>query len=180
MNKYLEDAEQSIAALRLHLSDKNKTLEDMGAKLSAALEEVERLKAERDRAFEKLAIDAVQYDALLAERDRERKEHAQWVRELEGALVEQRDNKDGAYLERNRLVALLASMFPSGIKRTAIEGWSADWNGCVYIDFPWGQASWHYHDSHAFLFDHLPPYQGSWDGHTTDQKYAAIAARSKP
>lgn len=82
--------------------------------------------------------------------------------------------KDGAYLERNKLVALLATLYPSGIKRTAIEGWSEDWHGCVYIDFPWGQASWHYHDSHAHLFDGLPPYTGVWDGHSTEQKYAAI------
>jgi hypothetical protein len=88
--------------------------------------------------------------------------------------AEQRGYKDAAYLERNKLVALLASLYPSGIKRTAIEGWSADWHGCVYIDFPWGQASWHYHDSHAGLFEHLPPYAGEWDGHTTEEKYAAI------
>ena len=84
--------------------------------------------------------------------------------------------KDDAYLERNRLVALLAGFYPSGTKRTAIEGWDEEWHGCVYIDFPWGQASWHYHDSHAYLFDHLPPYAGEWNGHTTDQKYADIVS----
>jgi len=83
---------------------------------------------------------------------------------------------DSVYLERNKLVALLATLFPSGIKRTAIEGWSEDWHGCVYIDFPWGQASWHYHDSQADLFAFLPPYAGVWDGHTTEAKYAAIVA----
>lgn len=82
--------------------------------------------------------------------------------------------KDAAYLERNKLVALLATLYPSGLKRTAIEGWSEDWHGCVYIDFPWGQASWHYHDSHAHLFDGLPPYKGVWDGHSTEQKYNRI------
>lgn len=104
-------------------------------------------------------------------------------RELVPALAAevraQREAKDGAYLERNKLVALLASLYPSGIKRTAIEGWSADWHGCVYIDFPWGQASWHYHDSHAGLFEHLPPYAGEWDGHTTEAKYDAIVQASR-
>lgn len=90
------------------------------------------------------------------------------------AVEDQRRQKDRAYLERNMLVVLLASIYPSGIKRTAIEGWSDDWHGCVYIDFPWGQASWHYHDSQAHLFAHLPPYEGEWDGHTTEEKYAAI------
>lgn len=86
----------------------------------------------------------------------------------------QKAQKDAAYLERNKLVALLASLFPSGIAKTAIEGWSEDWHGCVYIDFPGFQASWHYHDSQAYLFEHLPPYEGSWDGHTTEEKYEKI------
>jgi hypothetical protein len=92
------------------------------------------------------------------------------------ALVKERD---GAYLERNQLVALLASVYPSGIKRTAIEGWHKDWHGCVYIDFPWGQASWHYHVSQADLFAHLPPYQCQWDGHSTAAKYTAIVDASR-
>lgn len=92
---------------------------------------------------------------------------------------EQRKAKDGAYYERNKLVLLLASIYPSGIKRTSIPGWSEDWHGCVYIDFPWGQASWHYHDSHAHLFEHLPQYADEWDGHTTDSKYAAICAAAQ-
>ena len=92
-----------------------------------------------------------------------------------------REEKDGAYEERNRVVALLASVFPSGVKKTAIPGWDAEWHGCVYIDLPTGQASWHYHDSQAHLFSHLPPYQGDWDGHTTEIKYerAARAALAK-
>lgn len=84
--------------------------------------------------------------------------------------------KDAAYLERNQVVAALASVFPSGTARTAIPGWSDDWHGCVYIDLPTGQVSWHFHDSHAHLFAHLPPYAGKWDGHTTDEKYARLAA----
>jgi hypothetical protein len=90
------------------------------------------------------------------------------IAELEAA-------KDGAYEERNRLVALIASLFPSGTARTNIPGWSDDWHGCVYIDFPWGQASWHFHDSQSALFKHLPLYQGEWDGHTNDEKYQSIA-----
>lgn len=84
--------------------------------------------------------------------------------------------KDGAYLERNQVVAALSKCFPSGTARTAIEGWSEDWHGCVYILLPTGQASWHYHDSQAYLFAHLPPYRGSWDGHDTPEKYRRLAA----
>lgn len=85
-------------------------------------------------------------------------------------------DKDSAYLERNRLVAALASLFPSGIARTDIPGWLPEWHGCVYVDLPTGQASWHYHDSQAHLFAHLPPYTKAWDGHSTDEKYQRLAA----
>lgn len=86
---------------------------------------------------------------------------------------------NAAYAERNKLVAYLASQFPSGIKRTEIAGWDAEWHGCVYIDTPVGQMSWHYHDREADLFAHLPPYDGEWDGHTTEQKYERLAALGK-
>jgi hypothetical protein len=82
--------------------------------------------------------------------------------------------RDGAYTERNRLVAFLASIYPSGVKKTAIPGWDEAWHGCVYIDLPVGQASWHFHDSEAHLFANLPPYEGEWDGHTTEEKYERI------
>ena len=113
------------------------------------------------------------HDQFLADANK------QWMADCE-RLTAERDAlvaaKDGAYLERNQLVALLSKVFPAGKKQTAIEGWSEDWHGCVYIDLPTGQASWHYHDSQAYLFDHLPEYQGVWDGHTTDEKYERIAA----
>ena len=91
-------------------------------------------------------------------------------------LSEMKARKDAAYLERNQVVAALAKAYPSGLRKTAIEGWGEDWHGCVMIDLPTGQASWHYHDSQAHLFADLPAYAGEWDGHTTDEKYARLAA----
>lgn len=96
------------------------------------------------------------------------------------ALNDMEACKDAAYWERNQLVALLSKLFPSGTKRTSIDGWSDDWHGCVYIDLPTGQASWHYHDSQAYLFEHLPPYAGEWDGHTTAKKYERIEEIEAP
>lgn len=87
-----------------------------------------------------------------------------------------KDAKDQAYEERNRVVAALARLFPSGVARTAIEGWDPEWHGCVWLDLPTGQASWHYHDSQAYLFEGLRPYRKGWDGHTTEQKYERLAA----
>jgi hypothetical protein len=83
--------------------------------------------------------------------------------------------RDGAYTERNRLVAFLASIYPSGVKKTAIHGWDEAWHNCVYIDLPVGQASWHYHNDEAHLFAYLPPYENKWDGHTTEEKYERIS-----
>ena len=79
-----------------------------------------------------------------------------------------------AYHERNQLAALLARLYPSGIKRTEIEGWDPEWHGCVYIDLPTGQCSFHYHGSEHELFADLPPYAGEWDGHSTAEKYRRI------
>jgi len=143
------------------------------ARIEALSAEVERLKNNpRQSAFgkesEKLADDYLTlsraFNELLAERD-----------QLSAQLEAMEARKDAAYLERNQLVALVSKLFPAGTKRTAIEGWSDDWHGCVYIDLPTGQASWHYHDSQAYLFEHLPPYVGDWDGHSTEQKYERIA-----
>jgi hypothetical protein len=64
------------------------------------------------------------------------------------------------------------------VKKTAIPGWDEAWHGCIYIDLPTGQASWHFHDSEAHLFAHLPPYDGEWDGHTTEEKYERMARKA--
>lgn len=91
-------------------------------------------------------------------------------------LEAMRQRKDGAYFERNQVVAALAKCFPSGVAKTAIDGWSEDWHGCVYIDLPTGQVSWHFHDSQAYLFKDLPSYAGAWDGHDTPEKYRRVNA----
>jgi hypothetical protein len=91
------------------------------------------------------------------------------------------EQKDGAYLERNRCVALIARMAIAlghrvAVTKTAIEGWSEDWHGCIYIDLPTGQVSWHFHDSQAELFADLPRGDATWDGHDTPEKYRRVMA----
>ena len=83
--------------------------------------------------------------------------------------------KDDAYHERNKVVAALARLFPSGLGKTDIPGWSEDWHNCVYIDTPVGQMSWHFHDSQMCLFEDLPKYSKAYDGHTTLEKYDRLA-----
>lgn len=83
---------------------------------------------------------------------------------------------DIAYEQRNHLVAALAHLYPSGTRATSIEGWDPEWNGCVYIDLPTGQISYHFHDREAHLFADLPPYEKPWDGHDKDAVHARLGA----
>lgn len=100
---------------------------------------------------------------LLAERDKYKKA-------LEAATKE----KDNAYWERNRLVAILARIYPSGRTLTNIDGWDEKWHNCIYLDTPRGQLSWHIHDDEMVQFASLPEYQGEWDGHSTEEKYRRL------
>lgn len=73
--------------------------------------------------------------------------------------------KDAVYKERNWLVAALSRTYPSGRRKTVIQGWDPEWHNCVYLDLPTGQVSWHYHDSEAAMFEGLPLYTRAFDGH---------------
>lgn len=101
--------------------------------------------------------------------------------ELDGAKEIERLQAlaDNAYAERNKAVAGLAALamrlgYRVGIKLTEIEGWDPAWHNCVYMDLPTGQVSWHYHDREGHLFDFLPRYAGTWDGHDTEEKYKRL------
>lgn len=128
----------------------------------------------------RLLIDNIDRETMGGQISRykvERKEAADLILSLTSQLAEAREAKDAAYLERNQVVAALSKLFPSTRGRTAIEGWSDDWHGCVYIKLPTGQVSWHYHDSHEHLFSHVL-FEGEtiWDGHSTKEKYERLAA----
>ena len=90
--------------------------------------------------------------------------------------------KDGAYKERNQVVALLARMWcreelgKAGLARHDENdaSWEKDWMNIVIIDLPTGQVSWHFHDSDMPLFVGLPDYPGKWDGHSTPEKYRRV------
>lgn len=90
--------------------------------------------------------------------------------------------KDGAYGERNALVVALSKLFPASLERhPAEEEWDDDWRWIVFIDLPTGQATWHIHDIELPYFAHLARDTGrKWDGHSTPEKYARLAALSLP
>jgi hypothetical protein len=91
--------------------------------------------------------------------------------------------KDGAYRERNMMVAAfmrMIPMFPASGKWKAFRtlhpsddvDWDPDWRHILVIEGPTGQMSWHLHDSEAHLLRGLRFVDDwQWDGHTTDEKY---------
>jgi hypothetical protein len=89
--------------------------------------------------------------------------------------------KDAAYAERNQCVALLVRMalalgWKAGVREHPAEDkdWEDDWRTVVFVDLPTGQVSWHFHDSEKHLLGGLPRYLGTWDGHTTPEKYQRV------
>ena len=92
--------------------------------------------------------------------------------------------KDGAYWERNQLVAVLTKVFPAWREKHPDSdiAWEDDWRNIVFIELPTGQTSWHIHDSEYDSFKDLPQSAHgicSWDGHTTEEKYARLAKLTK-
>lgn len=105
------------------------------------------------------------------------------IENLSARLRAVTEQKDGAYSERNQLVALLARMavafgWRAGVGQHPAEdtAWENDWRTILFIDLPTGQAAWHFHDSERHLLEGLPSYSGRWDGHTTAEKYARAKA----
>lgn len=85
---------------------------------------------------------------------------------------------DSIYRERARLVAFLASRYPA--VRAYSDPFEPDWS-VVYVTTPAGQMSWHIAPSDVDLFRHVPlvdagNQRARWDGHSTEEKYARLAA----
>lgn len=86
--------------------------------------------------------------------------------------------KNGAYRERNEVVAAFAKLALARGFRVGIapaDPKEPDWP-IVYVDLPAGQVSWHIHKTELQLFDGIPEYTGKWDGHDTTAKYARLSA----
>jgi hypothetical protein len=89
-----------------------------------------------------------------------------------------RQAKDAAYEERDRLVCALSKLWPAHLARHSDSDttWEDDWRWIVCIHSPVGQLTWHIHDAERPWFDYLDVREGDWDGHTTEDKYARLAA----
>lgn len=125
-------------------------------------------------------------DELRHSHDREN-DRASMEASIRKTARQLRSQKDGAYAERNRCVALIARLalllgWRAGVGQHPAEdtAWDADWRTIVFVDLPTGQASWHLHDSHRGLVEGLPAYEGRWDGHSTDEKYRRLESIPTP
>lgn len=101
------------------------------------------------------------------------------IQELQAQLEQETQKRNQAYTERNLCVALVAQLARQlghtvGIKQHEGEEWEDDWRTVLFIDLPTGQVSWHLHQSELGNFPGLPEYTGSWDGHTTLEKYERV------
>lgn len=103
--------------------------------------------------------------------------------ELLAEIERLRQQKDGAYAERNQCVALIARMalalgWKAGLRRhpESDTKWERDWMTILAIDLPTGQVTWHFHDSELHLLADLPECPTGWDGHDTPEKYRRVNA----
>ena len=92
------------------------------------------------------------------------------------------DAKDTAYNERNRIVIGFATLakalgWPVGWGWHEGEEWDDEWRNVLYIDTPAGQVSWHFpeHEVDLLVSAYFGRYEGSWDGHATDEKHDRLA-----
>lgn len=87
---------------------------------------------------------------------------------------------DAAYRERANLVALLAALTDDAVITYAPDVEEPGWQ-IVYLTIGGRQCSWHISPRDADLFQHVErvgalDLRALWDGHTTEEKYAHIAA----
>lgn len=115
-------------------------------------------------------------DLTEVEKESDRIEARKGLAVMNHELDRLREEKDGAYGERDRLVAALSKVFPSHLCRHPDEDteWDTDWRWIVCIHLPTGQATWHIHDSERHQFNHLSVSANHWDGHTTEEKYRRL------
>jgi hypothetical protein len=88
--------------------------------------------------------------------------------------------RDGAYSERDKVIAALTKLFPSHLtKHLPLHGdnWDEEWLNVVCIHLPTGQVTWHIHISELPWFSHLNGVEihcDGYDGYTTPEKYRRL------
>jgi hypothetical protein len=105
-----------------------------------------------------------------------------WIPQRYERLIKE---KNEAYKERNKVVAAMAvAMQGLGydvyrskhVPDADSQLWSSDWQNVLFIESPYGQMSWHFHDSEIYLLQVFPFKENKWDGHTAEDKYLRLLA----
>lgn len=115
----------------------------------------------------------IDWQAIARQREHELKREGEHRYEVE-------HERDGAYRERAHLVALLAAMTEGAVIAYASDVEEPGWQ-IVYLTIGGRQCSWHISPRDAELFEHVEHVdvadpRARWDGHTTEEKYAGMAA----
>jgi len=114
-------------------------------------------------------------DGRIAELEKALGEKEVWLNAFSSENKMFREKMEGAYTERNRLVAFLADIFPASVFEDKGDDETPPSSiKTVYIDTPAGQMSWHFMPRDEHLFMHLPDFTGQYDGHTTEEKYRRL------
>lgn len=105
---------------------------------------------------------------------------AQKMLDQQGQINDLTKERDGAYRERAHLVALLTAITDNAVITYAPDTDEPGWQ-IVYLTLGDRQCSWHISPRDADLFAHVErvgalDVRALWDGHTTEEKYAHIAA----
>ncbi|MGC5034124.1 hypothetical protein ACPXCS_06155 [Streptomyces sp. DT190] len=105
---------------------------------------------------------------------------ARWRNEQADRADRMQHDRDVAYRERAHLLALLATMVDHAVIAPAPDVDEPGW-WLLYLTLGGRQASWHISPQDATLFRHVEHVtagdaRAQWDGHSTEDKYAGIAA----
>lgn len=101
------------------------------------------------------------------------------VTELHAVITNLTEQKNSAYAERNKCVALIAQMaIALGLTagRWHHEGEEEGWGWIVSVQLPSGWADWHVHDQELLLFENLPIIEREWENYSTEEKYFRVLA----
>jgi hypothetical protein len=96
------------------------------------------------------------------------------------SILDLMKQRDGAYSERDKVIAALTKIFPSHLTRhtdTPGEEWGPAWANVACIHLPTGQVTWHIHISELPWFEHLNGVEihcDGYDGYTTPEKYQRL------
>ncbi len=171
--------EERLAPVELHLTTDGERWREVVHRKDALRLMQEHADAEVEAATADLSQEC-DHHRERAQVNVDLREKAERERDEARAEVERLSrSRDEAYTERNELVAALSKVFPASLEHhnAGDTSWDPEWRTIIAIDLPTGQATWHIHDRERGMFAHLLPRVGyAWDGHTTAEKYARLAA----